>query len=121
MTDEEWENQRTRAILAAFQTGRPVFADTDGELRYADGTGEQLPTDVGAAKQPNPRATALAVRVVRASHWAFVASIIAAIANTVSAYWHPWQLAVAVVCVGSAVVWRRVNRHQRAASRGAAR
>ena len=120
MTDDEWEKQRSRAVLAAFQTGRPVFADTDGELRYADGTREQLPTDVGLAKQPVPRATALAVRAERASHLAFVASVVAAIANAISALlWQPWQLVAVVVFVGSAVVWRRVNRHQRAASRGA--
>ena len=119
MTDDEWEKQRSRAVLAAFQTGRPVFADTDGELRYADGTGEQLPTDIGVEQQPVPRATALAVRAERASHHAFIASVVAAIANGIAAFWHPWQLTCAVVFVGSAVVFHRVNQRQRAASRGA--
>jgi hypothetical protein len=121
VNDDAWDKQRSRAILAAFETGRPVFADTDGDLRYVDGTGERVPEDVGIAAQPFPRATALAIRAERASHWAFVTSIIAAIANTVTAYWHPWQIGVAVVCVGSAVVWCRVNRHQRAGLKGALR
>ena len=119
MTDDEWEKQRSRAILAAFQTGRPVFADTDGELRYADGTRDQVCADVGVATQPVPRATALAVRAERASHVAFVTSVVAAIANAVSGLlWNPWQLVWAVVFVGSAVVFRRINQRQRAASRG---
>ena len=117
MTNEEWERQRVRAIMGAFQTGRRVFADNEGELRYADGDREPVPVDVGVAKEPIPRAKALALRAERASHYAFVTSVIAAIANTISAYWRPWQLALAVVCVGSAVVWRRLNQHQRAVSR----
>jgi len=47
MNDPEWDKQRERAIWAAFQTGRPVFADSDGELRYADGDGEPVAQDVG--------------------------------------------------------------------------
>jgi len=121
VNDDEWDKRRDRAILAAFQTGRPVFADTDGELRYVDGIGEQVPADVGVTKQPVPRATVLVIRAERASHWAFVTSIIAAIANTISAFWHPWQLGVAVVAAGSAVLWRRVNQRQRTALRGAPR
>lgn len=50
MTDDDWEQQRQRAILAAFQSGRPVFADTTGELRYVDGSGESLAADVGVPK-----------------------------------------------------------------------
>lgn len=120
MTDDEWEKQRSRAVLAAFQTGRPVFADTDGELRYADGARDQVPADVGVAQQPVPRAVALAVRAERASHVAFVTSVVAAIANAVSGFlWHPWQLVCAVVFVGGAVVFRRINQRQRDASRGA--
>ena len=113
MTNEEWERQRIRAIMGAFQTGRPVFADTDGELRYGDGDREKVAADVGVTAQPIPRATALAIRAERASHYAFVTTVIAAIANTISAYWRPWQLAAAVVCVGSAFVFRRLNQHQR--------
>ena len=112
MIDEEWEKQRNRAILAAFQTGRPVFADSEGELRFVDETGERVPADVGVAKQPNPRVRA--ARAERASHYAFVTSIIAASASAICVFWHPWWLAPAVVFVGSAVVWRRVIRHQRA-------
>ncbi|HSX23373.1 MAG TPA: hypothetical protein VLE97_11420 [Gaiellaceae bacterium] len=56
MTDDEWEEQRRRAVLAAFQTGRPVFADTDGELRYVDGDREPLADDVGMPKTALPSA-----------------------------------------------------------------
>lgn len=120
MTDEEWEKQRTRAVLTAFQTGRPVFADTDGVLRYTDGAKETVPTDVGVGEPPVRQATALAVRAERASHVAFITSAVAAIANAISGVlWHPWQLVWAVVFVGGAVVFRRLNQQQRAASRGA--
>ena len=122
MTDEEWEKQRNRAVTAAFQTGRPVFADTDGELRYADGAKETVPAEAGDGKHPVQRATTLAVRAERASHLAFVASVVAAIANAVSGLlWYPWQLVCAAVFVGSAAVFRSVNQRQRAASRGATR
>ena len=58
MTDDDWEKRRDRSILAAFQTGRPVFGDTDGVLRYADGDGEPLPDDVGVPRGEVPKATA---------------------------------------------------------------
>lgn len=128
MTDEEWEKQRSRAIMTAFQTGRPVFADTDGELRYTDGDRAQIPADIGqatgralrraqsagtpSARHPVPRATALAARAHRASRRAFVASSVAAVANGIAGLWHPWQLAVAAGCVFCAVVWYRVGRRQ---------
>jgi hypothetical protein len=54
VTDEEWEKQRKRAILAAFQTGRPVFADSEGEMRYVDGNGERLPDEIGVPKASMP-------------------------------------------------------------------
>ena len=119
MTDDEWEQQCSLAILAAFQTGRPVFADTDGELRYDDGTREQICADVGVAMQPIPRATVLAIRAQRGSRWAFIASGVAVIGNGIGSLWHPWQLAVAAVCGVSAVIWYRVNLRQRAAILGA--
>jgi hypothetical protein len=118
VTDDEYEQRRSRAILAAFQTGRPVFADSDGEMRYADGDREPLADDVGVVMQPIPRATALAVRAHHASRFAFVMSVVAVGANAVMAFWHPWQLAVAGVFGFSAVVWHRVNQHQRAMSQG---
>ena len=126
MTDDAWEEQRRRAILAAFQTGRPVFADTDGVLRYTDGTKEQVLADVGVARQPVPRATGLAVRAERASRLAWVLSIIAAIMNGIMALlWNSWQIAPAVVLAACAIIWHRVNRYQRAAlardDQGAAR
>ena len=119
MTDDAWEKQRVRAILTAFQTGRPVFADNAGELRYVDGSGEQVPEEIGQASgrvvrvAEVPRATALAVRAQRASHWAFVMSVVAATANAVAAVWNPWQIVAVVGFAGSAVVWHRVNRYQR--------
>lgn len=56
MKDDDWKRRRDRSILAAFQTGRPVFADTDGELRYADGACEPLADDVGVPQAPLPDA-----------------------------------------------------------------
>lgn len=63
MTDDEWEKRRDRVILAAFQTGRPVFADSDGEMRYADGDREPLEPHEGVTAQPVPGAR------VRISWW----------------------------------------------------
>lgn len=65
MTDD-WESRRDRAILAAFQTGRPVFADSDGEMCYVDGDGERLADDVGVPQTPLPDA------VVKVSWWSRV-------------------------------------------------
>lgn len=120
MTDAEWEQHRSRAILAAFQSGRPVFADTDGVLHYTDGAKEPVSDDVGVTRQPVPRAKVTTVRAVRAergSNLAIVLLIVAAIMNAVMAllWWNPWQIAPAVVLAGSAVIWQRVNRRQRAA------
>ncbi len=57
MTDDEWEAQRKLAILAAFQTGRPVFADSEGEMRYVDGDREPFAEGVGMPKTAVPRET----------------------------------------------------------------
>lgn len=122
MTDDEWAKRRDRAISAAFQTGRPVFADTAGELRYGDGDCEvvsNVGTDVGSM-EPIPQASpSLSVRAERASHRAFVASVVAAVANAIVALWNPWHFVFAAVFVGSAVIWRRVNQHQRSRIRAA--
>jgi hypothetical protein len=59
------------------------------------------------------------IRAHRASRWAFVTSSVAAVANAIVGLWHPWQLAVAAVFGGSAVVWYRFHRGQRALLRGA--
>jgi hypothetical protein len=56
MTDDEWEQHRGRAILAAFQTGQAVFADTDGALRYAGG--KPLEDDIGVPRADLPEASA---------------------------------------------------------------
>lgn len=66
MTDDEWEQQRTRAILAAFQTGRAVCADSEGELRYADGDHARLADDVG---RPTPPPEAKSSWWKRAKRW----------------------------------------------------
>jgi len=110
VTDDEWEQRRDRAIMAAFQTGRPVFADTDGVLRYTDGDREPLADDAGFVKSP---VATIAARAERWSRRAFIWSIVAAIANTGMAYWHLWQLACAGVFVFNAVIWGRINRTQR--------
>lgn len=69
MTDDEWQAQRGRAILAALQTGRAVLADSDGELRYADGSREALDADVGAPRDPLPEATARVTWWTHARRW----------------------------------------------------
>jgi hypothetical protein len=115
VTDEEWEKQRARAILAAFQTGRPVFADSEGEMRYVDGNGERLPDEVGVPQAPIPKATMeVARRAARASYLTYIASVVAAIGNAYAGLWHPWQFAIAVVFVFNAFLWRRINQRQRA-------
>lgn len=58
MTDDEWELKRNRAILAAFQSGRPVFADSDGELRYVDGEADPIPDEIGVTQEALPKANA---------------------------------------------------------------
>lgn len=65
MTDDDWARVRDRSILAAFQTGRSVFADSDGTLHYADGAKEPLADDIGMPKSPLPDAT-----IVKLSWWA---------------------------------------------------
>lgn len=109
MTDEEWEQQRKRAVLAAFKTGRPVFADTDGELRYVDGKGEPL---AGVAQKPTAASTY--ARALRASRAACISSALVAVANGVVGLWRPWYFVLAAAMAGSAVVWSRVHRSQRA-------
>jgi hypothetical protein len=52
MTDEEWEQHRNKAIMAAFTSGRTVFADTDGEMKYYDDAGGE----VVEKQQPLPKA-----------------------------------------------------------------
>jgi hypothetical protein len=118
VTDDDWEQQRNRAILTAFQTGRTVFADTDGELRFADGNQEAVPEDVGLPKPPVPSAVLLMIRAERWSRRAFALSIVTALVNGIAAYWHPWQLVLAIVFLGNAVVCQRLNRRQRALLEG---
>lgn len=114
MTDDEWEQKRQRVIMTVFQTGRPVFADTDGEMRYVDGDREELPDDVGVARAPLPRATpTIYGRAMRASRFAYVGSIVAGVTNAVVGFWHPLYYAFAVAALLSALVWRRVHHSQR--------
>lgn len=113
MNDDEYELHRNQAILAALQTGRPVFADNEGELRFVvDGAGEPLPADVGIIKQPSQ--ADLARRAERASRLTYVVSAVAALANAVMVHWNTWQIAPAIVLGGCAVIWYRINCHQRA-------
>lgn len=69
MTDEEWEQRRDRAISAAFQTGRPVFADTDGKLRYADGDREPIAADVGVVEDSPAKEPPVKESLPRAPVW----------------------------------------------------
>jgi hypothetical protein len=60
MDDQEWQKHRARSILATFQTGRPVFADSDGVLRYLDGKREPVEDHIGhthTEPAPLPKAT----------------------------------------------------------------
>ena len=114
MNDDEWKARRDRAILAAFQTGRPVFADTDGELRYDDGDRELLDAEVGVPRAPVPKAVVQLARAARASHQAAIASDIAVIVNVLAGVWFGSTLfyAAAGVASISAVIWYRLRRHQ---------
>jgi hypothetical protein len=118
--NEEREKQRSRAITVAFKTGRPVFADTDGMLRYTDGAKESVDTE--GVDPSVPRATD-AVRTARASSRMLVMSIVGAIACVLSivgaivcaiwAIWNPWQIVAAGIFTASAVIWRRIHRDHR--------
>ena len=54
MNDDEWQSQRERAIWAAIKSGRPVFADTEGELYYVDGAREPLGPEAGVTAREIP-------------------------------------------------------------------
>lgn len=66
MNDDEWEKQRSRSIMAAFQTGRPVFGDSEGVLKFADGDQEPVGDDVGWTGKGVPPAT---VQPKKVSFW----------------------------------------------------
>lgn len=63
MSYSDWEKYRSRAIMTAMQTGRPVFADSDGVMRFADGDKEPVGDDVGWTGAGVPAAK------VKASWW----------------------------------------------------
>ena len=112
--DDEWEARRTRAILRALQTGRPVFADTDGEMRYGDGAGERLADEVGVPRAPVPEAVVQMARAARASHRAAIASDIAVIINLLAGVWLDsafFYVAAGVASI-SAVIWYWLRRSQ---------
>jgi hypothetical protein len=67
--DLAWEKIRSRTILAAFQTGRPVFANTGGELRYADGDCEPIADEIGLPKGVIPEAKIRTTRWGRIVCW----------------------------------------------------
>ena len=112
MTDDEWELKRNRAILAAFQTGRPVFADSDGEMRYVDGDGEPLPAEVGVPMEKLPRAALALRRAARASYWAAVTAAVASIGNAILGVWRSWHFVAAIILALTSVLWFRVRRRQ---------
>jgi hypothetical protein len=64
MSYDDWDKYRSRAIMTAMQTGRPVFADSEGVMRFADGDKEPVGGDVGWTGQGVPVAT------VKVSWWA---------------------------------------------------
>jgi len=113
VTDDEWELKRNRAILAAFQSGRPVFADSDGQRRYVDGEGEALPADEAAIPMEKlPRATLALRKAARASYWAAVTAAVAAAGNAVLGIWRSWHLIAAIVLALTSVLWFHVRRKQ---------
>lgn len=69
MNDDAWKQRKERTILAAFQTGRSVFADSDGELRFADGDQEAVPDDIGLPKGALPQATVTRSWWAHAKRW----------------------------------------------------
>lgn len=112
MTDDEWELKRNHAILAAFQSGRPVFADSEGELRYVDGAGEAVPDEVGVSTHGMPRAKLAFRRAARASYWAAATSGVAAIGNAVLGFWRSWHFVAAIVLALTTVLWLHIRRRQ---------
>lgn len=116
-TDDELEQQRRRAVLAAFQTGRPVFADSEGELHYADGDQEPVAADLGVSKQPVLQATSVGAtgratdRIARAAHRAFVAQAAAALVSAgCGFFYHPLMFVCAAAFGWSAMGFRRFSR-----------
>jgi hypothetical protein len=69
VTDDVWEQRRKRAIMVAFQTGRPVFGDSEGALHYADGDREPIADDAGMAARPLPAAAVQRTWWARVKHW----------------------------------------------------
>lgn len=47
MSDPDWEARRSRAVMAAMQTGRPVFVGADGIMRFGDGAQEPVGDELG--------------------------------------------------------------------------
>jgi hypothetical protein len=111
VSDAEWELKKNRAVLTAFQTGRPVFADSEGELRFVDGDGEPVPDDLGEPVVV-PRAQAALRKAARASHWAAVTAGFAAACNAVLGYWRSWHFIAAILLAGTALFWLYVRRSQ---------
>ena len=66
-SEAAWEQMRDRAIKAAIRTGRPVLADSDGVLCYADGERERISHD--SAELPIPELSQQSTRWARAWHW----------------------------------------------------
>lgn len=126
MTDDEWQRHRSSAISAAFLTGRPVFADTDGTLRFADGDREPVPAHVSTvtahvfSSAPRPSKPSIYAKALRATRFAMGISIVMALCEGIAAFLCPreyarrsWDLAAAVLLLCAAVAWRRILRKQR--------
>lgn len=113
MNDDEWKKKRERAMAVTFQTGRPVFADTDGEMRYADGDREPLDA-YGKSGTLAPESRLPYTRAMHATRAAFVSSIGASALNVIAGIWHPWCFVSAAMMLSSALIWRHVHRGQRA-------
>jgi len=69
MDDDEWEQQRNRSIMAAIRTGRPVFGDTNGVLRFADGDQEDVPDEAQVTRAPMPKAEVRETLWARIKRW----------------------------------------------------
>jgi hypothetical protein len=114
VSDAEWELKKNRAVLTAFQTGRPVFADSEGELRFVDGDGEpvSVPDEAGVPVEKLPRAKVALRKAARASYWAAVTAGFAAACNAGLGYWRSWHFIAAILLAGTALFWLYVRRSQ---------
>jgi hypothetical protein len=67
VTDDGWKQMRKRTIEATFQSGRSVFANSEGAFHRADGGCEQLSDST--AELPIPELTPPPPWWARVIHW----------------------------------------------------